>query len=60
MKFLDHKKGFDFISQSTDPDLFFSRKSVRDGEKIEGGIPVCYEVGRNTRGDVAQNISAIN
>ena len=54
-------RGFGFIDDGTDKDLFFHRSSMVEGqfEELREGQRVSYDVGQGPKGPRAENVRAI-
>ena len=54
-------RGFGFIDDGTDKDMFFHSSSVQQGrfEELSEGQRVAYDVGQGPKGPRAENVRAI-
>ena len=54
-------KGFGFIDNGTDRDLFFHSSSVEEGrfDELQEGQRVSYDVGQGPKGPRAENVRTI-
>jgi CspA family cold shock protein len=54
-------RGFGFIDDGTDKDMFFHSSSVQEGsfEELREGQRVSYDIGQGPKGPRAENVRAI-
>ena len=59
VKWFDPEKGYGFILQENGQDLFV-HKSALDGDILNEGEQVEFEIGEGRKGPVAENVKVIN
>jgi CspA family cold shock protein len=54
-------RGFGFIDDGTDKDMFFHSSSVHDGrfDELREGQRVSYDIGQGPKGPRAENVKAM-
>jgi len=59
VKWFDPEKGYGFILQENGQDLFV-HKSALDGDILNEGEQVEFEIGEGRKGPIAENVKVIN
>lgn len=56
VKFYKENKGYGFITDDTETDVFFHRSGVKNGLTLEKGDEVSFDIEKGKRGAIAVNI----
>lgn len=62
VKFFNNKKGFGFITGEDGKDIFIHHtgiKSDEDFKKLNDGDKVTFDIGKNDKGDIAENVVVV-